>query len=111
MEDASPLAIEFVRGNEDYLDVDERPLRVTPLAGGGTLVVAYVSHPGGEWIKKGAAFKTPDGFELVYHTHCNGELAFERYGCELQFMLKAIPYDLDSNFKLRHVSHFSDPEL
>jgi len=111
MDDVFPLELEFIRGNEDYLDIDECPLQASPLPGGGTLVVAYVSHPSGEWIKKGEAFKIPSGCELVYHTYCKGEIAFERYGCEMQFILKDVPYDPDAKFKLRHVPHISAPEI
>jgi len=111
MPNTSPLTLEFIRGEEDYLDIDERPLQARPLPGGGTTVVAYVSHPSGVWIKKGEAFKVSDGFELVYHTYCAGEIAFERYGCEMQFILKELPYDPDAEFTLRHVPHISAPEL
>jgi|GEM_PF-1027488 len=111
MQNTSPLTLEFIRGEEDYLDIDERPLQARPLPGGGTLVVSYVSHPSGEWIKKGEAFRVPDGFELVYHTYCAGEIALERYGCEMQFILKDVPYDPGAIFKLRHIPHFSEPKL
>jgi len=111
MKNQSPVDLEFIRGTEDYLDIDERPLQVSALTDGGTLVVAYVSHPSGEWIQKGEAFKIPDGFELVYHTHCKGEIALERYGCEVQFHLREVPYDPGTGFRLKHVAHFSEPEF
>lgn len=111
MPDTSPIALEFVRGKVNYLDFDKRPLQVSALSDGGTLVIAYVSHASGEWILKGEAFKTPDGFELVYHTHCKGEIALERYGCEMQFHLREVPYDPGFNFTLKHVPHFAEPEL
>jgi len=109
MQNVIPLTLEFIKGEEDYLDIDERPLLVRSLPGGGTLVVAYVSHASGEWIKNGEAFKVPGGVELIYHTFCKGEIAFERYGCEMQFILKALPYDPGAEFTLRHVPHISAP--
>jgi hypothetical protein len=105
MKSHTNLTCEFVKGSDDYVNTDVSPIEISSLKDGGTLVVTRVALPSGEWIRSGEAFKTPNGIELVYHTFNNGEIAFELYGCELQFYLEETPFNPETKFTLKKCSH------
>jgi hypothetical protein len=111
METKTKLACEFVKGSDDYVNTDVSPIGISPLQNGGTLAVVRVAHPGGEWIRSGEAFKTPDGIELVYHTICDGEIAFELYGCELPFHLKETLFNPGIRITIKNICSYEDPEF
>lgn len=92
MESREALSCEFSKGIYDYVNTECSQIEVCKMQGGGIIAIVRVSHPSGEWIKSGKAFKTSMGIELEYYTECKGEISFERYGCELQFKLKDVKY-------------------
>ena len=103
------LICKFIKGENDYINTDVGSIEVTPLPNVGIKSVVRVAHPNGEWIKSGEAFKTSSGVELVYHTISDGDIAFEQYGCELQFILKEMPFDPQLKFSLKKVCHLESP--
>ncbi len=111
METKTNLACEFSKGSADYVNTDVSSIEISPLRSGGTLAVARVAHSSGEWIRSGEAFTTLDGIELVYHTFNDGEIAFELYGCELQFHLKETLFDPETKFTIKNICSYEEPAV
>ena len=109
MTERKKLVCTFIRGIDDYTNTDVTPLGISQLANGGTKVVAHVAHASGEWIRSGEAFQTPEEIELVYHTFNDGEIAFELYGCELQFIFAEMPFDNQLRFTLKRTVNYEEP--
>jgi hypothetical protein len=109
MTERKELSCTFIRGMDDYINTDVTPLKISRLASGGTKVVAHVAHASGEWIRSGEAFQTPEGIELVYQTFSDGEIAFELYGCELQFIFEELPFDNQLRFTLKNTFNNEEP--
>ncbi len=109
METTTNLTCEFLKGKDDYINTDVSQIEISPLQSGGTLAVVRVAHPSGEWIRSGEALKNSTGIELVYHTSNDGEIAFELYGCELQFHLKDTLYNSETKFTIKNTCSYEEP--
>lgn len=105
------LICEFIKGKDDYINTDSGNIDVKPLPNGGTKAIVRVVHSSGEWIRSGEAFKTPEGLEFIYHTITDGEIAFEQYGCELQFLLKETAFEPQTKLTLKRVCHSEDSAI
>jgi len=102
---------DFQKGNVDYLDTDRSVIETSLLAGGGTLAKIHVAHESGSWFRNGEAFQSESGIELTYYLVNQGEIAFELYGCSLEFHLKDITFNPETNFTINSIYIDEEPSI
>ena len=102
MSDKTRQFCRFVKGREEYTDVEPRPVTTEPMPDGGTLARVRVCHASGDWVHWGTAYSTPDGLQLYYQTRCADEIAFERYAVKLEFHLPGYPFEAGMPCQLVH---------